>query len=203
LCWETELLLLLLLIRAGGDVPMSNIAGRGRYANSALPFGRDTVTDSVTDPTAPSRPTAVDVFHSMSVETFRFGFDVCDPSAGENTQSSVPILPEQSDDAPELVECGCLPRFSCPRAEAPHEVIRITTRCSASAAANSFEFSKVKLSVLHDSQTKFFDENVQRAVQSSDLLPNVYEGGFKLWECSSDLVRSLRFLMSTRLWISV
>jgi len=49
----------------------------------------------------------------------------------------------------------------------------------------------IKLKRLKKAETASLPAAIQTAIQKSDLVPGLYEGGFKLWECSIDLVDHL------------
>ena len=76
-----------------------------------------------------------------------------------------------------------LPAFDCLSFQRQN-----TTDNNANNASNTFKLNKMKKKVElpeHEQAHEVLEEIVQR----SDLVPGIYEGGFKLWECSIDLIQ--------------
>lgn len=111
----------------------------------------------------------------------------------ENNEAGVGVKEERFTDNP-----GSFPVY-------PVEIVDVALTLRTATRPGTFEeipFGNgwsFKKTLLNLRTIPSANPRLQRIVRNSDLVPSIYEGGFKLWECSADLGKTA--LKSPRLYV--
>eukprot|EP00128_Syssomonas_multiformis_P010940 Colp12_sorted_trinity150504_noHs@16377 len=113
---------------------------------------------------------------------FKFGFD--EEEDVMSSKEDVPIVPEvKARDAKVVNFSEAVKHLD--KESLPTEEIFF---CNNTYSLKKKNISTIELEIKEDTEA---GEVVQAVSTNSDLVPGVYEGGFKVWECSIDLVEYL------------
>jgi SAM-dependent methyltransferase len=115
---------------------------------------------------------------------FRFNFDAAD-DAPEESEAREPVAAAAAAAVAAPVEARNAARVVVPRSLRAGATESVAVPLDGDAAPLRF------IKAVPPPTAALADAALGRAVAVSDVVPRVYEGGFKLWECALDLVRFL------------
>lgn len=129
----------------------------------------------------------------MAKESFFFNFGVSE----DGTLSSHPTAAATAD--PGAVECKSSKLIALPSQlkKVPKEYVDQLALDSSSSKIKKLKYISERWT-LREAHTE-----LKSVIASSDLVPGVYEGGYKVWEGSIDLVRFLASTSSSEWGISI